>query len=51
MLSKKFGKGGIAHVSLNKKGDIEVDARKAKKIPSPLNVELRRTKTEGRGKK
>ena len=36
MLSKKFMKGGIAHVSLDKKGEIEVEARKAPKIPSPM---------------
>ncbi|MFA5131788.1 MAG: AAA family ATPase [Candidatus Paceibacterota bacterium] len=36
MLSKKITKGGIAHVSLNKKGDIEVEAQKPRKIPSPL---------------
>lgn len=36
MLSKKFGKGGIAHVSLTKKGEIELEAKKAKKIPSPM---------------
>ena len=37
ILSKKFVKGSIAHVSLNKKGEIEVDARKPKKIPSPIS--------------
>jgi ATP-dependent Clp protease ATP-binding subunit ClpA len=36
MLSKKFAKGGIAYVSLNKKGEIEVEAKKPKKIPSPM---------------
>ncbi len=36
MLSKKFAKGGIAHIFVNKKGEIEVEALKPKKIPSPL---------------
>ncbi len=36
MLTKKFAKGGIAHIFLNKKGEIEVEALKPKKIPSPL---------------
>jgi ATP-dependent Clp protease ATP-binding subunit ClpC len=36
MLSKKFIKGGIAYVSVNKKGEIEVEAKKPKKIPSPI---------------
>ena len=36
MLSKKFMKGGVAYVTLDKKGEIEVEARKAKKIVSPL---------------
>jgi ATP-dependent Clp protease ATP-binding subunit ClpB len=37
MLSKKFMKGGIAHVSLDKKGEITVEARKPAKIPSPIS--------------
>jgi ATP-dependent Clp protease ATP-binding subunit ClpB len=36
MLSKKFAKGSIAHIFVGKKGDIEVEALKPKKIPSPL---------------
>lgn len=36
MLSKKFTKGGVAHVVLNKKGGIEVEVQKPKKIPSPM---------------
>ncbi len=44
MLSKKFTKGGIAHVSLDKKGEIVVESKRAKKIPSPLNAELSKTK-------
>ena len=37
MLSKKFTKGGIAYVDLDKKKEnIVVEARKPKKIPSPL---------------
>jgi hypothetical protein len=36
MLSKKFVKGGIAEVSLDKKGEIVVEAKKPKKIPSPI---------------
>ncbi|MEN9552309.1 MAG: hypothetical protein RI935_686 [Candidatus Parcubacteria bacterium] len=39
MLIKKISKGSIAEVSLDKKGDIEVIAKKAKKIPSPLTKE------------
>ncbi len=41
MLTKKFMKGGIAYVSLDKKGEILVEAKKPKKIPSPLNSNLR----------
>jgi ATP-dependent Clp protease ATP-binding subunit ClpB len=36
MLSKKFMKGSIAYVSLDKKGELVVEAKKPKKIPSPL---------------
>ena len=36
MLTKKFLKGGIAEVSLDKKGEIVVEAKKPKKIPSPI---------------
>ncbi len=36
MLSKKFTKGSIAAVSLDKKGEIVVEAKKPKKIPSPI---------------
>ena len=36
MLSKKFAKGSIAEVSLDKKGEIVVEAKKPRKIPSPL---------------
>jgi hypothetical protein len=38
MLSKKFMKGGIASVSLDKKGEIVVEAKKPKKIVSPLST-------------
>ncbi len=37
MLSKKFAKGGVARIFVNKKGDIEVEALKPKKIPSPMS--------------
>ncbi len=37
MLSKKFMKGGIADVSVDKKNEIVVDAKKPKKIPSPIS--------------
>lgn len=36
MLSKKFAKGSIAEVLLDKKGEITVEVKKPKKIPSPL---------------
>jgi ATP-dependent Clp protease ATP-binding subunit ClpB len=36
MLTKKFVKGGIASVELDKKGEVIVEAKKPKKIPSPL---------------
>jgi ATP-dependent Clp protease ATP-binding subunit ClpB len=36
MLAKKFAKGGIAEVSMNKKGEIEVIAKRPEKIPSPI---------------
>ena len=36
MLSKKIGKGCTAFVALNKKSEIEVEARKPKKIPSTI---------------
>ena len=36
MLSKKFSKGGTAYVYLDKKGEIDVEARRAPKIPSPM---------------
>jgi ATP-dependent Clp protease ATP-binding subunit ClpB len=39
MLTKKFTKGSIAHVSLDKKGEIVVDAKRPPKIPSPLTKE------------
>lgn len=41
MLTKKFVKDGIAYVTLDKKGEVVVEARKAKKIPSPLTSDLR----------
>jgi ATP-dependent Clp protease ATP-binding subunit ClpB len=47
MLTKKFMKGGIAYVSLDKKGEVVVEARKPKKIPSPLNSELREVEKKG----
>ncbi|HCC05914.1 TPA: type VI secretion system ATPase TssH [Candidatus Nomurabacteria bacterium] len=50
MLTKKISKGGIACVSLDKKGEIEVEAKKPKKILSPLNAELRREKAEEKEK-
>jgi ATP-dependent Clp protease ATP-binding subunit ClpB len=37
MLSKKFMKGGIADVSIDKKNEIVVDAKKPRKIPSPIS--------------
>jgi ATP-dependent Clp protease ATP-binding subunit ClpB len=39
MLTKKFTKGSVAHVSLDKKGEIVVDAKRPPKIPSPLTKE------------
>jgi ATP-dependent Clp protease ATP-binding subunit ClpB len=39
MLSKKFMKGGIAQVELDKKGEIMVEAKKPQKIPSPIQKE------------
>jgi ATP-dependent Clp protease ATP-binding subunit ClpA len=36
MLSKKFSKGSIAEVSLDKKGAIFIEAKKPRKIPSPI---------------
>ncbi len=39
MLSKKFMKGGIASVFLDKKGELDVEAKKPRKIPSPLTKE------------
>jgi ATP-dependent Clp protease ATP-binding subunit ClpC len=36
ILAKKFVKGGVAEVTLDKKGEIVVEAKKPKKIPSPL---------------
>lgn len=39
MLSKKITRGAIAEVSLDKKGEIVVEAKKGKKIPSPLSNE------------
>jgi ATP-dependent Clp protease ATP-binding subunit ClpB len=47
MLTKKFMKGGVAYVSLDKKGEVVVEARKPKKIPSPLNSELREVEKKG----
>jgi hypothetical protein len=38
MISKKFTKGGIAEVRLQK-GELAVEAKKPKKIPSPLSKE------------
>jgi ATP-dependent Clp protease ATP-binding subunit ClpA len=51
MLLKKFAKGSIAEVSLDKKGEIVVEAKKPRKIPSPLSAELHRTNAEEGGKK
>ncbi|MEN9337688.1 MAG: hypothetical protein RIQ41_2 [Candidatus Parcubacteria bacterium] len=39
MLSKKFMKGGIASVFVDKKGDLDVEAKKPRKIPSPITKE------------
>jgi ATP-dependent Clp protease ATP-binding subunit ClpB len=39
MLAKKFVKNGIAFVSVDKNKSIAVEAKKAKKIPSPLTKE------------
>ncbi len=44
MLSKKFVKGGIAAVVLDKKGEIVVEARKPKKILSPMGHQEMATK-------
>lgn len=44
MLSKKFGKGAIAAVSLDKKGEITVDVKKPKKIVSPITKKELMTK-------
>ncbi len=46
MLSKKFMKGGVAEVSLDKKGEIVVEAKRPNKIPSPISAVVRRTNTE-----
>lgn len=40
MLSKKFMKGGIAAVTIDKKGEIQVEAKKPRKIPSPLTSDM-----------
>jgi ATP-dependent Clp protease ATP-binding subunit ClpB len=39
MLTRKFAKGGIASVSLQK-GELTIEAKKPRKIPSPLSVEI-----------
>ena len=39
MLTKKFMKGGIASVTMDKKGEVVVEAKKPKKIPSPITQE------------
>ncbi len=39
MLSKKFMKGGIAVVTVDKKGEIQVEAKRPQKIKSPLTKE------------
>jgi ATP-dependent Clp protease ATP-binding subunit ClpB len=39
MLSKKFMKGGVASVSMDKKGELLVEAKKPRKIPSPIHSE------------
>jgi ATP-dependent Clp protease ATP-binding subunit ClpA len=46
MLAKKFAKGSIAEVSLDKKGELVVEAKKPKKIPSPLTQEELMTKNK-----
>jgi ATP-dependent Clp protease ATP-binding subunit ClpB len=50
MLTKKFAKGSIAEVSLDKKGEIVVEAKKPRKIPSPMNAELRGKKVQANEK-
>ncbi len=40
MLSKKFSKGSIAEVAVDKKGEIVIEIKKPKKILSPMSVEL-----------
>ncbi len=40
MLSKKFSKGSIAEVGVDKKGEIVVEVKKPPKILSPINGEL-----------
>lgn len=44
MLSKKFMKGGIASVTVDKKGEVFVEAKKPKKIVSPITKEELATK-------
>lgn len=44
MLSKKFMKGGIASVTLDKKGEIVVEVKKPKKIVSPISKKELMTK-------
>lgn len=44
MLSKKFMKGGIAEVTLDKKGELFVEAKKSRKIPSPMGHQEMATK-------
>ena len=40
MLSKKFSKGSIAEVAVDKKGEIVIEIKKPKKILSPMSAEL-----------
>jgi ATP-dependent Clp protease ATP-binding subunit ClpB len=46
MLSKKFMKGGIALVTVDKKGEIHVEAKRPQKIKSPLTKEEVMEKTK-----
>jgi ATP-dependent Clp protease ATP-binding subunit ClpA len=48
MLAKKFMKGGIAEVSLDKKGELIVEAKKPRKILSPIQMETENNKEESR---
>lgn len=48
LLSRKFLKGGVASVTVDKEGKIKVEAKKPKKIISPISGEVRGKKVESR---